>query len=67
MAEQGRQVQGRFAQWRERRRLKRIEKGLQAMRAENHRIHSTAAAEQHWQPRDYGSAGGAGGAGGGSG
>jgi hypothetical protein len=37
------------------------------MRAENHRIHSTAAAEQHWQPRDYGSAGGAGGAGGGSG
>ena len=57
----------RHAEWRERRRLKRIEKGMRETAADNHRVHSTAANDQHWKPRDYGSAGGAGGAGGGGG
>jgi hypothetical protein len=67
MTDQGREVQSRFARWRERRRLKRVEKGLREMAADDHRIRSTAADDQHWKPRDYGSAGGAGGAGGGGG
>jgi hypothetical protein len=60
MTDQGREVQGRFARWRERRRLKRVEKGLRAMASENHRVHGTAASDQHWTPRDHGSAGGGG-------